>query len=86
MSDTSKSPEAATTLSFEAAIEKLGRIVEELESGELPLEESLKLFEHGVLLARNSQRVLDEAEKRVEQLLGLDAEGRPLVKELDEDD
>ncbi len=82
----SKSPEATTALSFEAAIQKLGRIVEELESGELPLEDSLKLFEQGVLLARNSQRILDDAEKRVEQLLGLDAEGKPIVKGLDEDD
>lgn len=81
-----KSPDATTALSFEAAIEQLGRIVEELESGELPLEDSLKLFEQGVLLARNSQRILDDAEKRVEQLLGLDADGRPIVKELDEDD
>lgn len=64
-------------------MQRLGQIVERLESGELPLEESLALFEEGVGLARDSQSRLDRAEKRIEQLLGADAEGRPLTAELD---
>ena len=47
-----------------------------LERGDLPLEESLRLFEEGVKLSRVSQARLDTAEKRVEQLLSVDEQGR----------
>lgn len=62
--------------SFEAAIKRLTEIVQTLERGELPLEESLRLFEEGVKLSRVSQQRLDAAEKRVEQLLAVDEQGR----------
>jgi exodeoxyribonuclease VII small subunit len=62
--------------SFEVAIKRLGEIVQTLEKGDMPLEESLRLFEEGVKLSRVSQQRLDAAEKRVEQLLAVDAEGR----------
>jgi exodeoxyribonuclease VII small subunit len=71
--------------SFEAALSRLGDIVDRLEGGELPLEESLKLFEEGVRLARTAEARLDAAEKRVEELLGLDADGNPIVRELGDD-
>ena len=61
---------------FEAAIKRLTEIVTSLERGDLPLEESLRLFEEGVKLSRVSQERLDAAEKRVEQLLAVDEEGR----------
>lgn len=70
-------------LSFEESIRRLGQIVERLESGELPLEESLKLFEEGVRLAKSSQSTLDRAEKRVEELLSIDEDGNPVVREID---
>ena len=63
--------------SFEAAIQRLNEIVQTLERGDLPLEESLKLFEEGVRLSRVSQQRLDAAEKRVEELLAVDERGRP---------
>ena len=63
-------------LSFEAAIKRLTEIVQALEQGELPLEESLRLFEEGVRLSRVSQERLDVAEKRVEQLLAVDERGQ----------
>src|SRR5580698_9057439 len=66
----------AESQSFEAAIQRLTEIVATLERGDLPLEESLRLFEEGVQLSRVSQTRLDTAEKRVEQLLSVDAEGR----------
>jgi exodeoxyribonuclease VII small subunit len=69
--------------SFEDSIRRLSEIVEALEGGELPLEESLALFEEGVKLARTSQATLDAAEKRVEELLSVDEEGNPVVRELD---
>jgi exodeoxyribonuclease VII small subunit len=62
--------------SFEAAIKRLTEIVQTLERGDLPLEESLRLFEEGVSLSRTSQKRLDAAEKRVEQLLAIDDQGR----------
>jgi exodeoxyribonuclease VII small subunit len=62
--------------SFEVAIKRLTEIVSTLERGDLPLEESLRLFEEGVQLSRASQTRLDTAEKRVEQLLSVDDEGR----------
>ena len=63
--------------SFEAAIKRLTEIVQTLERGDLPLEESLRLFEEGVRLSRVSQDRLEQAEKRVEQLLAVDEQGRP---------
>jgi exodeoxyribonuclease VII small subunit len=74
----------ATNTSFETALSRLSEIVERLEGGELPLEESLKLFEEGVRLARTAEARLEAAEKRVEELLGIDSDGNPIVRELGE--
>jgi exodeoxyribonuclease VII small subunit len=62
--------------SFESAIKRLTEIVQMLERGDLSLEDSLRLFEEGVKLSRLSQERLDGAEKRVEQLLAVDEQGR----------
>jgi exodeoxyribonuclease VII small subunit len=74
-------PEALA--SFEATLERLHEIVEHLEGGELDLEASLRLFEEGVRLSRASQARLNSAEKRVEELLAVDANGEPIVRELE---
>ena len=58
-----------TKKSFESSLKELEQIVEQLEAGDLPLERSLELFEHGVKLSRDCQQRLDEAENRVELLL-----------------
>ncbi|HOU91944.1 MAG TPA: exodeoxyribonuclease VII small subunit [Polyangiaceae bacterium] len=71
--------------SFEEEVRELGVIVEQLEGGELPLEESLALFERGVTLARRAQARLDAAEQRVEELLGIDEAGRPITREIVEE-
>ena len=47
------------------------------------LEESLLLFEEGVRLSRVSQARLNSAEKRIEELLAIDENGQPVVRELD---
>ena len=65
-----------------AALEK---VVRELERGDLPLEESLKLFEEGVRLSRECQERLNQAERRIEVLLR-DGEGRPTLSAFDEED
>lgn len=54
---------------FEQALGRLEQIVGELEKGELPLEQSMKLFEEGMELSRFCGTKLDEAERRVEVLL-----------------
>ncbi|MCL6518308.1 MAG: exodeoxyribonuclease VII small subunit [Armatimonadetes bacterium] len=56
-------------ISFEAAIKRLEEIVKQLEQGELPLSESLKLFEEGIKLARECSRQLTEAQGRIEALV-----------------
>lgn len=68
---------------FEDSIRRLTEIVEKLETGDLPLEDSLVLFEEGVRLAQSSQAKLDAAEKRVEQLLTIDESGNPVVREVE---
>ncbi len=54
---------------FEGALAALEGIVKQLESGELPLEEALELFENGLGLARRCQDQLASVERRVEVLL-----------------
>ena len=73
MSTTEKRPR----IDLEKALAELEEIVEQLESGELPLEKSLKQFERGVKLSRECQTALKDAEQRVQVLM--DSE----LKELD---
>ena len=54
---------------FEAGLDELERIVKEMESGDLPLERSLELFEKGMSLSDACRKQLEEAETRVEKLL-----------------
>ena len=54
---------------FEDALSQLESIISQLENGDLPLEESLKLFEEGMKLSRFCNQKLNEARKKVEVLL-----------------
>jgi len=54
---------------FEQAMARLEAIVAELEKGELPLDESLKIFEEGIRLSKNCLKVLEEAERKIEVLV-----------------
>lgn len=83
MSDPAPLPDASESPSFEEATRRLAQIVAELEGGELPLDRSLALFEEGVRLARDAEQRLDRAERRIEELLGIDAQGKPLVREFE---
>lgn len=64
--------------SFEASLEALEEIVQQLERGDLSLEKSLELFEQGIGLSRQCQERLNQAERRIEVLLR-DNQGRPVV-------
>ena len=74
----------APTLSFEKAFERLEQILEAMNSGKTPLEESLKLFEEAEKLMSHCNKTLSTAEKKVESLLkerngtlALDSAGNP---------
>lgn len=60
------------TLDFEASLEHLEELIEQLESGELSLEESLKTFEQGIKLTRQCQQALKAAEQKVAVLMKQD--------------
>ena len=57
---------------FESSLEKLEKIVSELEEGDLPLEKSIKAFEEGIKLTRHCQKLLTEAELKIEKLVDSD--------------
>ncbi len=71
--------------SFEEAMGRLEEIVRIMEQGEIPLEESLKLFEEGTALVHRCTEVLDKAQMRVTQVLA-GPEGEPTEMEFDHDD
>ena len=59
-------------VSFEKALEKLEKIVDQLESGDFSLDDSLEKYEEGVKLARHCQQKLDKAKARIETLMKKD--------------
>jgi exodeoxyribonuclease VII small subunit len=59
----------STPFHFESALAALNQLVEKLEKGGLPLEESLRDFEQGVALTRQCQKALQQAEQKVKILL-----------------
>jgi len=54
---------------FESGLQELEQIVKEMESGELPLERALELFEKGMRLSETCRKQLEEAETRIEMLV-----------------
>ena len=74
--ETAKPPE-----SFESCLDRLEKIVKELENGNLPLERALELFEEGMKLSENCRRQLDSAEGRMEMLVRK-ADGRVATEPL----
>jgi len=76
-------------IKFEDAMTRLEEIVEELESGELSLEESLSAFEEGIKLSKICAKLLNEAERKVEILMkGEDGQliAKPFSEDISEDE
>ncbi len=73
-------------VNFEEALEELESLVEQMEDGDLSLEESLAAFEKGVRIARECQDALKQAEQRVQILLQQNGEERlvPFADDTDE--
>lgn len=69
--------------SFEQSLERLEAIVHCLEDGDLGLSESLGKFEEGIKLLRQCHDLLTTAERKIEILTGLDAEGNPVTAPFD---
>ena len=69
---------------FEESLEKLEKLVERMEEGDLSLEESLKTFEEGIKLTRECQQALARAEQKVKLLI--DENSTTDFTSLDEDD
>jgi len=67
-------PRKRKSLDFENAIKELEQIVEQMEQGDISLEDSLKQFERGIELTRTCQEALQEAEQKVQILLNKNGE------------
>ncbi|MCE0493057.1 exodeoxyribonuclease VII small subunit [Vibrio salinus] len=78
----SKKPE---NMSYEATIEELDSLVNQLENGDLSLDDALKKFERGITLARAGQTKLNEAEQKVQILLN-NSDDAPLTEFTDSSD
>lgn len=70
-------------MGFEDALERLGRVVEALESGDLGLDAALLRYEEGVRLLGRCRSLLDTAERRVALLTGVDDDGTPHTEPFD---
>jgi exodeoxyribonuclease VII small subunit len=82
-----KSPKpdaSAETPSFEDCLCELEAIVGELESGKLGLADALARYEQGVKHLKSCHSLLERAERKIELLSGIDADGKPVTKPFDE--
>jgi exodeoxyribonuclease VII small subunit len=71
--------------SFERALVQLEAIVEQLEDGETGLAAALDCYEQGVRLLKQCYTLLDRAERRIELLCGVDAQGNPVAQPFDDE-
>lgn len=71
------------SVDFEEALDQLEELVEDMENGDLTLEESLKAFEQGIKLTRECQTALSQAEQKVQMLV--EENGKLKTIDLDED-
>ena len=67
-------------MSFEASMERLEQIVRAMERGDVPLEESLKLFQEGTELVRSCAKLLDDAQMQIQTVMTA-ADGSPVLED-----
>ncbi|QDU87344.1 Exodeoxyribonuclease 7 small subunit [Pirellulimonas nuda] len=81
-----KKPAADTDApSFEESLAELEQVVADLESGELGLDQSLERYETGVARLRQCHARLEAAQRKIELLTGVDAQGNAVTRPLDDD-
>ena len=69
-------------MNFEKNLKSLEAIIEKMSSGNLSLEDSLKLFEQGTKLSKQCKHDLDQAEKKVQKLIGFsESSGKPITED-----
>ena len=71
-------------LTFEESMGRLEQIVRSLEQGNVPLEESLKLFQEGTLLVRSCSQLLDNAQLQIQKVLTA-PDGSPVMEDIDDE-
>jgi exodeoxyribonuclease VII small subunit len=79
---TAKAKPAETEANFETAMDRLEAIVEQMESGKLPLEDLIVRYEEGMRLVRVCQERLVSAEKKIE-MIGRNTAGKPVLKDFE---
>jgi exodeoxyribonuclease VII small subunit len=84
MDQTPRNDPPSEPLTFETALTRLGEIVHSLEDGDVGLNEALERYEEGVKLLRQSYDLLQRAERRIELLSGVDAEGNAITQPFDD--
>jgi exodeoxyribonuclease VII small subunit len=77
-------PQLGPSPTFEQALARLEEFAHQLEEGNLGLNEALASYEQAVGLLRQCYDLLEKAERRIELLSGIDAEGRPITRPLDD--
>ena len=78
----SKLKQRETELNFESAMDRLETIVEQMESGKLPLEDLIVRYEEGMSLVKICQKRLANAEQKIE-IIARDSAGKAIVKEFE---
>jgi exodeoxyribonuclease VII small subunit len=86
MSKKKISPREEFASSFEDSLGELEKIVAELEGGKLGLSDALARYEEGIKHLKGCQQLLEWAERKIELLSGVDAEGNPITQPFDEGD
>jgi exodeoxyribonuclease VII small subunit len=84
MSKKKSTPRDECAASFEESLEELEKIVADLESGKLGLSEALARYEQGVKHLKSCQELLERAERKIELLSGIDADGNPITEPFEE--
>jgi len=79
---TTKAKPATPDLNFESAMDRLEKIVEQMESGELPLEDLIVRYEEGMNLVKICQERLASAEQKIE-IITRNSAGKPAVKDFE---
>src|SRR3954471_8773333 len=79
---TTKAKAAGTDLNFETAMDRLEKIVEQMESGQLPLEDLIVRYEEGMNLVKVCQERLASAEQKIE-IIARNNAGKPIVKDFE---
>src|ERR1700740_629042 len=77
---TTKAKGASTDLNFETAMDRLEKIVEQMESGQLPLEDLIVRYAEGMNLVKGCQELLASAEQKIE-IIARNNAGKPIVKD-----